>query len=117
MSRFYGGAKEVMAMQNLISYHFCYQSEILFSMELVEGKYEPRQAPTNRHTDISNMVVLFLKLTKYFIKTTSLVFIDSGFYVIKLLLNLIKWAYLSQLPSRSTTTVLSMSMEKTLRGI
>ena len=62
----------------------CELSGILFVLDLVEGKYHPRQAVTLEFEDlVGKTVVLLLCEMKIYLDTGGYVIIDSGFCVLK----------------------------------
>ena len=67
----------------------CALSDILFVVELVEGKAHPRQADPLEFEDLSRKNVgLLLRMMKIYFSTGRYVILDSGFYVLKGLIQL-----------------------------
>jgi hypothetical protein len=61
----------------------CGVSGILYAMELVEGKDEPREKPAAEFSNLGKTVGLLLRLTKTLWGTAKCVVLDSGFCVVK----------------------------------
>ena len=61
----------------------CGISGILYAAELVEGKDEPRDRPPKEFSELGKTVGLLLRLTRSIWHTSRLVILDSGFCVLK----------------------------------
>ena len=68
----------------------CGMSDIMFAVELVEGKDEPPQAQSKEHSEKGKMVSLLLRLTSSIEGRGSIVVLDSGFCVLKGIIELRK---------------------------
>ena len=65
----------------------CGQSRIVFGAELMQGKYKPKEIKSQKEKGTSG---LFLRLTNAMHNTGNIVVLDSGFCVLKALLDLKK---------------------------
>jgi len=61
----------------------CGTSGVLYQVELVEGKDTPRQAPPKQFHETGKTVGLLLRLTKPIWGSSKVVVLDSGFCVLK----------------------------------
>lgn len=68
----------------------CADSGIMFGVELVEGKDSPPQKPTPLHQEMGKTVGLLLRLTHSLHGTGKIVVLDSGFCVLKGIIELKK---------------------------
>jgi len=68
----------------------CAVSGILYSLELVEGKDKPRERPEPEFNELGKTVGLLLRLTQQLWGTGKVVVLDSGFCVLKGLIELKK---------------------------
>ena len=68
----------------------CCLTGILFALELVEGKDRPTRAPPKEHKEKGKTVGLCLRLTKALQGSGSIVVMDSGFCVVKAIVELRK---------------------------
>lgn len=68
----------------------CCMSGVLFRMELVEGKDEPVERPAKAYSDKGKTVGLLLRLTESIWGSGRIVILDSGFCVLKGLIELRK---------------------------
>lgn len=66
----------------------CSLSGVLFALEIVEGKDKPTERPAKEHSELGKTVSLCLRLTKSLNATGSLVILDSGFCVVKAILEM-----------------------------
>jgi Transposase IS4 len=68
----------------------CGLTGILFAVELVEGKYRPKDRPPEDFDNVGKTVGLLLRLTKKLWSTAKVVVLDSGFCVLKGIIELQK---------------------------
>jgi hypothetical protein len=68
----------------------CGLSGIMYGLELVEGKDHPNQMPAPAHNNLGATCALFLHLTKTIWSTGKVVILDSGFCVLKAIIELKK---------------------------
>ena len=68
----------------------CGKSGILYAMELREGKDRPPQRPKPKYDDLGKTVGLLLRLTRQLHATSKVVVLDSGFCVLKGIIELRK---------------------------
>jgi hypothetical protein len=68
----------------------CGESGIMYAIELVEGKDEPREKPADDTAGFSRTTSLLLRLCRRLYGTGSVVILDSGFCVLEALCELRK---------------------------
>ena len=61
----------------------CGTSGVLYSVEIVEGRDEPKEAPAKDFSELGKTVGLLLRLTRSIWGTSKVVVLDSGFCVLK----------------------------------
>ena len=66
----------------------CGLSGIMYSIELVEGKDRPKELPKKKHHEKGNTTALLLRLTESIAHSGRVVIMDSGFCVLKALIEL-----------------------------
>ena len=76
-------------------YHMvcCCLSGVLWGLELVEGKDTPRQRPPPMYQILGNTVGLLLRILSPIFRRSFVVILDSGFCVLKGIIELKKWSF------------------------
>jgi len=86
----------------------CGESEIIFGMDLIEGKDVPPQHASKEFAELGKTVGMMLRLAKPLFGTSSVLVMDSGFCIVKGLVELKKGVCLQASLSRSDATGLAM---------
>ena len=76
-------------------YHmvYCCMSGVLWGLELVEGKDTPRQRLPPMYQSLGNTVGLLLRVLSPIFRRSFVVILDSGFCVLKGIIELKKWSF------------------------